>query len=102
MVGGVPARPSHYVAREDIVSYSKVVLKPSEVQIKHKEFMSNPYNFYFFQLSAIKVSLKALEPGHYVALHGMPVAGKSVLAAEAVRDPSITLQVIIIYSKTLS
>ena len=47
MVGGVPARPSHYVAREDIVSYSKVVLKPSDVQTKQK-FMSNPYNFYFF------------------------------------------------------
>ena len=37
--------------------------------------------------------MKSLEPGHYVALHGMPVAGKSVLAAEAVRDPEITLQV---------
>ena len=37
--------------------------------------------------------MKSLELGHYVALHGMPVAGKSVLAAEAVRDPEITLQV---------
>ena len=37
--------------------------------------------------------MTSLEPGHYVALHGMPVAGKSVLAAEAVRDPNIALQV---------
>ena len=37
--------------------------------------------------------MTALEPGNFVALHGMPVAGKSTLAADAVRDPEITLQV---------
>ena len=26
MVGGVPSRPSHYVARDDIVSYKKILL----------------------------------------------------------------------------
>ena len=61
MVGGVPARPSHYIVREHT-------------------------------LMTIKNTLKALEPGNFVALHGMPVAGKSVLAAEAVRDPDITLK----------
>ena len=37
--------------------------------------------------------MTALEPGNFVALHGMPVAGKSTLAADAVRDLEITLQV---------
>ena len=55
-------------------------------------FHQNEIHIYF-QLTAIKDSLKLLEPGHFLALHGMPVAGKSVLAAEAVRDADITLQV---------
>lgn len=34
-----------------------------------------------------------MESGQFLVVHGMPGSGKSVLAAEAVRDPSITLEV---------
>ena len=62
--------------------------------IKSRNFTSLHNDLYIsLQLTAIKDSLKVLEPGHFLALHGMPVAGKSVLAAEAVRDADITLQV---------
>ena len=30
--------------------------------------------------------------GEFLAIHGMPGSGKSVLAAEAIRDPEITLK----------
>jgi apoptotic protease-activating factor len=39
----------------------------------------------------LKESLKSLESGQFLVIHGMPGSGKSVLAAEAVRDPNITL-----------
>ena len=32
-----------------------------------------------------------LETGKFLTLHGMPGSGKSVLAAESIRDPQITL-----------
>ena len=43
------------------------------------------------QLKAIKEGLSNLETGKFLALHGMPGSGKSVLAAESIRDPQITL-----------
>ena len=45
------------------------------------------------QLNQIKEKLQCLDSGHFVVIHGMPGSGKSVLAAEAVRDPEITLKV---------
>ena len=44
-----------------------------------------------FQLDAIKEGLSDLCPGRFLTLHGMPGSGKSVLAAESVRDPKVTL-----------
>ena len=32
------------------------------------------------------------DAGEFLAIHGMPGSGKSVLAAEAIRDPEITLK----------
>ena len=38
------------------------------------------------------VGLANLDSGEFLAIHGMPGSGKSVLAAEALRDPEITLK----------
>ena len=48
-------------------------------------------NIKYFQLAAIKEGLSGLKPGKFLTLHGMPGSGKSVLAAESVRDPRVTL-----------
>ena len=45
----------------------------------------------YSQLAAIKEGLSELKPGKFLTLHGMPGSGKSVLAAESVRDPRVTL-----------
>ena len=45
----------------------------------------------------IKENLSQLAQDHFLVLHGMGGCGKSVLAAEVVRDPKITLQVRIYY-----
>ena len=34
-----------------------------------------------------------MDAGKFLVLHGMPGSGKTVLAAEAIRDPEITLRV---------
>ena len=41
----------------------------------------------------MKQGLGRLESGQFLVIHGMPGSGKSVLAAEAARDPDITLNV---------
>ena len=46
-----------------------------------------------FQLKRIKHGLSELDAGKFLVLHGMPGSGKTVLAAEAIRDPEITLRV---------
>jgi len=43
------------------------------------------------ELKAIKEGLSNLEAGKFLTLHGMPGSGKSVLAAESIRDPQITI-----------
>lgn len=45
------------------------------------------------QLKTVKQLLARLESGQFLVVHGMPGSGKSVMAAEAVRDPDITLYV---------
>ena len=51
--------------------------------------------FYFclLQVKELKAKVAELQPGQFLVLHGMPGAGKSVLAAEVVHDPEITLKV---------
>jgi len=44
-----------------------------------------------YKLKQLKQSLRDLDNGQFLVIHGMPGSGKSVLAAEAVRDPEITL-----------
>ncbi len=44
-------------------------------------------------MKLLKDGLSQLEAGRFLVIHGMPGSGKSVLAAEAVRDPEITLTV---------
>ena len=39
----------------------------------------------------LKESLSQLDNGEFLAIHGMAGTGKSVLAAEALRDPDVTL-----------
>ncbi len=51
------------------------------------------YPFPFVQLRKVKEGLCLLEPAQFLVVHGMPGSGKSVLAAEAVRDQDITLSV---------
>ncbi len=46
-----------------------------------------------FQISEVKDGLTRLQPGQFLVMHGMPGSGKSVLAAEAIKDPEITLRV---------
>ena len=46
----------------------------------------------YSQLAAIKEGLSELKPGKFLTLHGMPGSGKSVLAAESIRDPRVTLK----------
>ena len=62
-----------------------------------------------FQLEAIKQGLSELTPGQFLTLHGMPGSGKSVLAAESVRDKKIykgesksdrTIQAVITFENT--
>jgi ABC-type glutathione transport system ATPase component len=36
-----------------------------------------------------------LQPGQFLAIHGMPGSGKSVLAAGIAHDPEVTLKVFI-------
>ena len=43
-------------------------------------------------MDAVKEGLANLDNGHFLAIHGMPGSGKSVLAAEVLRDPEITLK----------
>jgi len=47
--------------------------------------------FLFHQISEIRRCLKEISPGHFVVLNGMAGAGKSVLAAESVRDADLVL-----------
>ena len=44
------------------------------------------------ELDRIKEGLASLTSGRFLAVHGMPGSGKSVLAADSVRDPSLTLE----------
>ena len=44
------------------------------------------------EMDAVKEGLANLDNGHFLAIHGMPGSGKSVLAAEVLRDPEITLK----------
>ena len=44
------------------------------------------------ELEAVKEGLANLDNGQFLAIHGMPGSGKSVLAAEVLRDPEITLK----------
>lgn len=43
------------------------------------------------KLGILKEKLGALKPGNFLVLHGTPGSGKSVLAAEALRDPTVSL-----------
>ena len=43
------------------------------------------------ELQAVRAGLAQLQPNRFLTLHGMPGSGKSVLAAESVRDPQLTL-----------
>jgi ABC-type uncharacterized transport system ATPase component len=52
-----------------------------------------PTNRCSFQLKRVKLGLSELNAGQFLVVHGMPGSGKSVLAAEAVRDPDITMTV---------
>ncbi|XP_059079128.1 apoptotic protease-activating factor 1-like [Tigriopus californicus] len=44
------------------------------------------------KLGVLKEKLESLKPGNFLVLHGTPGSGKSVLAAEALRDPAISLK----------
>ena len=44
------------------------------------------------EMDAVKEGLANLDNGQFLAIHGMPGSGKSVLAAEVLRDPEITLK----------
>ena len=44
------------------------------------------------EMDAVREGLANLEHGQFLAIHGMPGSGKSVLAAEVLRDPEITLK----------
>jgi KaiC/GvpD/RAD55 family RecA-like ATPase len=44
-------------------------------------------------MKELKREVASLEPGQFLAIHGMPGSGKTVLAAEVVHDPEITLTV---------
>ncbi|XP_023327782.1 apoptotic protease-activating factor 1 [Eurytemora carolleeae] len=44
------------------------------------------------ETTAVKQGLMELGCGRFLVLHGMPGSGKSVLAAESVRDPAIAVQ----------
>ena len=44
------------------------------------------------ELQQVKECLTNLDNGEFIALHGMAGSGKSVLAAEVLRDPEITLK----------
>lgn len=43
------------------------------------------------RVKQVKQLLNKLDRGSFVAIHGMPGSGKSVLAAESLRDPDLTL-----------
>ena len=51
------------------------------------------HSIFYVQLKRIKFGLSELDAGKFLVLHGMPGSGKTVLAAEAIRDPEITLRV---------
>ncbi len=44
------------------------------------------------KLKAVKEGLSSLMPNQFLTIHGMTGSGKSVLAAESIRDPEITLR----------
>ena len=44
-------------------------------------------------MKELKAKVAELEPGQFLAIHGMPGSGKSVLAAEVAHDPDVTLAV---------
>jgi DNA replication protein DnaC len=46
-------------------------------------------------MQELKSKVCELQPGQFLAIHGMPGSGKSVLAAGIAHDPEVTLKVFI-------
>ena len=71
--------PQEAVQLSDLLLQGGVPNPPSNTIPRQKE------------LDSIKDGLASLASGRFLAVHGMPGSGKSVLAAESVRDPQVTL-----------